>query len=195
MGRVASEKTIKNRKRRSLIEASLSEGLSGNDIQKLLQSRKLGVQRKKLYEEIRSIQGTQLRKEKSEKSIPKKYRKKRGGGLVKTTFGKIYRGSLILSSIPLHSTPFNRKYLGFRMNIFSFDKDEVKKALNSMKKQFLRMIGDDLKSYRYGAESWETLGTEGVVLITVSNPDNLNGKWFYAKEEHGRDTGSKSGYI
>lgn len=191
MPRIPSKKTRQYR----MIEDAVSVGMSGNKIQKFLQSQGLGVRRKKLYAEIRSIKGESISKEKRKKSIPKKYRreaprkwKERG-----LKIGQIYRGSLIISSVPLHSTPFNRRYLGFRLNIFSYDKDEVYSALRSMKKEFIRMVGSKLKSQVYAQE--QTLGTEKPTRINVINPHKLNGKWFFAVEEQGRDIDSEDGYI
>ena len=203
MGKIGKEKQMtrilsKKTKQYRIIKDCVDAGISGNKIQKLLQENGLGVRRKKLYAEIRAIKGKELFKEKSKKSIPKKYRKeekepvkkwkKRGFG-----FGYIYRGSLIISSVPLHSTPFSRHYLGFRLNIFSYDKNVVYNALRNMKKQFIRMVGDRLRSLPYADE--QVMGTEKPTKINVTNPDSLNGKWFFAVEEKGSDIDSESGYI
>jgi len=191
MPRIPSKKTKQYR----IIEAGVSVGMSGNKIQKLLRANNLGVRRKKLYEEIRAIKGKEITKEKREKSIPKKYRKEAPKKWKKRALkiGQIYRGSLIISSVPLHSTPFNRRYLGFRLNIFSYDKDAVYDTLRNMKKQFLKMVGDKLKSLPYADE--QVMGTEKPTKINITNPDSLNGKWFFSIEEKGSDIDSESGYI
>jgi len=192
MPRILSKKTKQYR----MIEDCVSVGMSANKIQKFLQSQGLGVRRKKLLAEIRSIKETTVSKEKREKSVPRKYRK----GIAPKKWkkralkvGQIYRGSLIISSVPLHSTPFNRHYLGFRLNIFSYDKNEVYSAMRSMKKQFLKMVGNKLKSFQYASD--QVLGTEKPKKINVTNPDNLNGRWFFAVEEKGSDIDSESGGI
>lgn len=190
MVRILSKKTRTQR----AIQDGLALGMSGNQIQKMLSNVGLGIQRKKLYEEIRSIKGETITKEKREKSIPKKYRKQESKKSMKK-YGEIYRGSLIISSLPLHSTPFNRNYIGFRMNFFSIDKNEVKRAMNIYEKKFIEMVGDKVRSYMYGKESYETMGIESVVKIAVSNPENLNGKWFFAVESKGKDISSQEGYF
>ena len=192
MPKILSKKTRQYR----IIEDAVSVGMSGNKIQKFLQSQGMGIRRKKLYSEIRSIKKTSLSAEKSKKSIPKKYKKDvalkkwKDRGL---KAGYIYRGSLIISSIPFHSRPFKRHYLGFRLNIFSYDKNEVYYALRSMKKEFIRMVGSKLKSQVYAQE--QVLGTEKPTKINVKNPKNLDGKWFFAVEEQGRDIGGENGRI
>jgi len=187
MPRILSKKTKQYR----MIEEGISVGMSANKIQKFLRSQGLGVRRKKLLAEIRSIKGITISKEKRKKSIPKKYRKKIIGGIGK--IGQIYRGSLIISSVPLHSTPFNRHYLGFRLNIFSYYKNDVYSAMRNMKKQFLKMVGNKLKSFQYASD--QILGTENPKKINVTNPNNLNNRWFFAVEEKGSDIDSESGYI
>jgi len=179
-----------------MIEACISVGMSANKIQKFLQSQGLGIRRKKLLAEVRSIKKTTVSKEKREKSVPRKYRK----GIAPKKWkkralkvGQIYRGSLIISSVPLHSTPFNRHYIGFRLNIFSYNKNEVYSALRSMKEKFIKMVAKKLKSYPYADE--QIMGTEKPTKINVTNPDNLNGRWFFAIEEKGSDIDSESGRI
>lgn len=192
MPRIPSKKTKQYR----MIEEAVSVGMSGNKIQKFLQSQGMGIRRKKLYEEIRAIKKQTVSEEKRKKSIPKKYRKEeriRKWREKALKVGQIYRGSLIISSVPLHSTPFNRRYLGFRLNVFSYDKKTVYDALRDMKKQFIRMVGDRLKSLPYADE--QVMGTENPTKINVTNPDSLNGKWFFAVEEKGSDIDSESGYI
>lgn len=192
MPRIPSKRTKTYR----MIEEAVSVGMSGNKIQKFLQNQGIGIRRKKLYEEIRAIKKQTVSEEKRKKSIPKKYRKEerikkwREKAL---KVGQIYRGSLIISSVPLHSIPFNRRYLGFRLNIFSYDKKAVYDALRDMKKQFIRMVGDRLKSKPYADE--QVMGTEKPTKINITNPDSLNGKWFFAVEEKGSDIDSESGYI
>jgi len=206
MPKIPSRKTKQYR----IIEAGISVGMSGNEIQKLLRENSLGIRRKTLFAEIRSIKAKGLTK-KQQKIMREKYEKKR----IKYTpkkpsevrkekwkekalkMGQIYRGSLIISSVPLHSTPFNRRYLGFRLNIFSYDKKTVYDALDSMKEKFIEMCGEKkrLESRPYAKESYEILGTEKVVKINVTNPNSLNGKWFFAVEEKGSDIDSESGYI
>ena len=187
MPRIPSKKTQRHR----IIVDAVNIGMSGNKIQKLLKDLDLGVRRKTLYEELRAIKGITISKEKREKSIPKKYRKEEIGGLGKV--GQIYRGSLIISSVPLHSRPFERHYLGFRLNIFSYSKNEVYSVMRSMKKQFIKMVGDKLKSFQYASE--QVLGTENPKLINLTSPDYFNGRWFFAVEEKGSDIGSESGRI
>lgn len=192
MPRIPSKRTKTYR----MIEEAVSVGMSGNKIQKFLQNQGMGIRRKKLYEEIRAIKKQTVSEEKRKKSIPKKYRKEeriRKWREKALKVGQIYRGSLIISSVPLHSIPFNRRYLGFRLNVFSYDKKAVYDALRDMKKQFIRMVGDKLKSKPYADE--QVLGTEKPTKVNVTNPDSLNGKWFFAVEEKGSDIDSEGGYI
>lgn len=190
MPRISSKKTKQYR----IIRDSVSVGMSANKIQKLLQDVGLGVRRKKLLAEIRSIKKLPEPKDR-EKYFPKKPPKVRREKWKKKALkiGQIYRGSLIISSVPLHSTPFNRRYLGFRLNIFSYDKNAVYDALRNMKKQFIKMVGDKLKSLPYADE--QVMGTENPTKINVANPNSFNGKWFFAVEEKGSDIDSESGYI
>jgi len=192
MPRIPSKKT----KRYRIIEAGVSVDMSSRKIQKLLRENGLGVRRKTLLAEMRAIKKTTVSKEKREKSIPKKYRKDiaKKKWIDKTKkIGYIYRGSLIISSVPLHSRPFDRHYLGFRLNIFSYSKKAVYDALRNMKKDFIKKVGDYLKSFSYAQE--QVMGTENPTKINVINPDALNGKWFFAVEEKGSDIDSESGYI
>jgi len=180
-----------------MIEEGVSVGMSANKIQKFLQSQGLGIKRKKLLAEVRSIKGLPEPKDrekyfpKKPPKAPKKWKKRA------LKVGQIYRGSLIISNVPLHSTPFNRHYLGFRLNIFSYDKNEVYSALRSMKEEFIKMVAKKLKSYPYADEKYneQVLGTEKVIKINVTNPDNLNGRWLFAVEEKGSDIDSESGGI
>lgn len=193
MPRIPSRKT----RIRRLMEDCYSVDMSGASTLKLLQENGLGLRKKKFYEEWRTITKKDIKEGKREKSIPKKYRKE-DKGLKKWErkslgIGQIYRGSLIISSVPLHSTPFNRHYLGFRLNVFSFDKKSVSSALNSMKNDFLKKVGDYLRSFAYA--QGQTLGIESATRITVTNTKNLNNKWFFAVEEKGKDIDSESGYI
>lgn len=192
MPRIPSRKT----KIRRIMEDAHSVDMSGNATLKLLRELDLGIRRKTFYEEWRNIIGkSEPSKEKREKSVRKKYRKEAPKKWKKKALklGQIYRGSLIISSVPLHSSPFNRRYLGFRLNVFSYDKKEVYSALRNMKKQFIKMVGDRLRSKPYADE--QVLGTENPTKINVTNPDSLNGKWFFAVEEKGSDIDSESGYI
>lgn len=182
-------------KRYKFIYHLVREGYSANKIQTELRvSVYGGVRRKILLAEIRSIKGvSEPTKEKIEKSIPTKYRKKGVGVGIGLGIGEIYRGSLIISSVPLHSTPFNRHYLGFRFNVFSYNKNDVYDTLRSMKKEFIRMVANKLGNNLYAQE--QTLGLESPTLINVLNSNRLNGKWFFAVEEKGKDIDSESGYI
>lgn len=188
MPRIVSKKTKQYRIIKDLIE----KDYSANKIQIELRLYGIGVRRKKLLAEIRSIKGKQITKEKREKHIPKKYRKEKPKRR-KLKFGEIYRGSLIISSVPLHSRPFNRRYIGFRLNIFSFDKNEVYSGLRSLKRMFIKKVGDYLSSYQYASE--QIMGTEKPIKIIVSNPEKLNGTWNYAVEEKGKGEYSESGEI
>lgn len=182
----------KQTKRHEIIVNAVSVGMSGNKISKLLREQGLGVRNKKLYEEIRSVKGETISKEKSKKSIPKKYRKKdKGSGFGK--IGMIYRGSLIISSVPLHSRPFDRHYLGFRLNIFSIDRNTVYRSLRDLRRMFIKKVGNYVKSFQYAQD--QVMGIENPTKITVNFPERLNNKWFFAVEEKGRDILSEDGYI
>lgn len=202
MPRIPSKKTRQYR----MIEDAVSVDMSANKIQKFLRDNDMGVRRKTLLAEIRSIKAKGLtekqkeiarkkyekRREKAIKEKPEKIRKRKWEERV-LKIGQIYRGSLVISSVPLHSIPFNRRYLGFRLNIFSYDKKAVYDALRSMKKEFLRMVGNRLKSLPYADE--QIMGIEKPTKINVTNPNSLNGKWFFAVEEKGNEIDHEEGYI
>lgn len=191
MPKIPSRKT----RIRRIMEDAYSVDMSGASTLRLLRENGLGVRKKKFYEEWRTLTKKEISKEKREKSIPKKYRKKAEKKWKEKALGigQIYRGSLIISSVPLHSTPFNRHYLGFRLNVFSYDKKEVSSALNSLKKDFLKKVGDYLRSKAYADE--QIMGIESATKITLTNPEQYNGRWFFAVEEKGKDIDSDSGYI
>lgn len=182
--------SIKTQKFRAIKEMTL-EGYSSKRINRILKEiYGSGIRRTRLLQEMRAIKEDRKKIDR-EKYIPKKYRKYKKAGFGE--IGKIYRGSLIISSVPLHSKPFDRHYLGFRLTIFGYSRNDVKSAMNAMKDKFLDMVATKLKSENYAKE--QTLGTENPRLITATNTDSLNGKWFYAIEEKGKDIDSKDGYY
>jgi len=65
--------------------------------------------------------------------------------------------------------------------------------MRSMKKQFIKMVGNKLKSFQYANE--QVLGTENPKLINLTSPDYFNNRWFFAVEEKGSDIDSESGRI
>lgn len=188
MPKVLSKKSLTYLK----ITQYVNEGYSGNKISKMLRKDGLGVRNKALYQEIRSIKKTEVSKEKRKRSIPKKYREQKKISKAEP-IGKIYRGSMIISSVPLHSRPFNRKYLGFRLNVFSHSKEQIRRSLAYMKNQFVSFVTDYLGSSIYAKE--QTIGYEPPTQIYVNNPQKFDGTWIFSVEENGKTEKAKDGVI
>lgn len=164
---------------------------SANEIQRRLKERGLGVRRKRLLAEVRSIKKIEITPEKRIKHIPKKYREKYIPPL--PLIGEIYRVSVIIPSIPVHSRAFRRNYLGFRLTAFSYSRKLLYDKIRELKIRLIEKAGSFIKSKAYIEEFF--IGVEYPVLISVSNPKFLNGKWFFAVEKEGKEQYGESGYL
>lgn len=183
----------RKRETRKALESYIKKGYSANKIQKLLQKRKLGIRRKVLLSEIRSIKKIQIKPEKRIKHIPKKYKKKIFAPPVRELV-ELYRVSYIIPSIPVHSRPFKRVYLGFRLNVFS---DNKKRLLNEHER--LRNLLIELTSQYLGAnvKEWNnwtvSIGREYPNIVFVSR--KINNTWIFAVEKEGSEQYSRSGVL
>ena len=181
------------------IKEYVDKGYSANRIQKELRKRKMGIRRKRLLAEVRSIKEITITKEKRIKHIPKKYKRKI---VVKEKWElralkeerkPIYRMSLIIPSLPVHSRAFRRNYLGFRLNAFSFDKDYLLSKRAILKEELIKRTGKYIGSLVYAQE--QVVRVETPTSINVLNADYLNGKWFFAVEKEGKEEYGVSGNL
>lgn len=190
MGRYRSRTTIQ----REVLEKYINKGYSTNRIQKLLSASGHGVRRKILLNEIRIIKGSKVSDIKKQRSVPKKYRKRGGSSLPS---GRIYRVSLILNDVPIHSKPFKRNYVGFRLQCFSINQ----KYLMDNMRVFREILIKEVEQYiGYSSSEWwfsnsTYIGKEYPVVVGVSNFNFLNGRWIFKVESNGRETYSRSGAI
>lgn len=189
-------KVSKMQKQR-VIEEYVYAGYSANRIQKELRAKGLGVRRKTLLAEIRNIKHTKVSAEKQKKSVPKKYRKKEKPTIterfVTAEIKPIYRLSMIIPSLPFHSKPFSRNYLGFRLVAFSFDKDLLNQNRHHFRLMLVEKTGNYIDSLSYAQE--QVIRVETPNFIALGNAEYLNGKWFFAVEQEGKEVSSESGYI
>ena len=212
----------KKAKQLKAIKWYVARDFSSIQIQKKLQERKLGLRRKTLLNEIRTIKRTttktvlvkgKLRKvtivkdikvseRKRKMSIPKKYRKKPkikvekwiDRGLMRD---KIYRTSLIVQDIPVHSRPMKRNYLGFRLQAFSLDKDYLIQQYSYLRSILIKEANEYLGFNVFENFNWnhKVLGIERCILIPVSNADRFNNIWIFRVEIEGSEIYSKDGRI
>ena len=109
----------------------------------------------------------------------------------------MFRVSLILNDIPVHSKPFARNYLGFRLQAFSTNG----KRLNAYIPKFRELLLDLIEQYLgYKESEWwfkgsSYIGYEYATLTPVNNPYFLNNRWIFKIEKEGREIRAKSGLI
>ena len=216
LGRKIGKKT----KQLKAIKWYVSRNFSSRQIQEGLKKRDLGLRRKNLLSQIRIIKGTTtktiiVKGEKKkisvykkieirlpEKSIPKKYRKKPkikiekwiDRGLMRD---KIFRTSIILQDVPVHSKPFKQNYLGFRLQAFSLDKEYLTQQYEYLKKILIRETTEYLQFKVFENFNWnhKILGIEKCVLINVSNANRFHNIWIFRVEKEGSEIYSKDGRI
>ena len=183
------------RKREALkkIKSFIEKGYSANRIQKELKKLNLGVRRKVLLEEIRTIRKIEITTEKRKKSIPKKYREPEII-IPPKKITELFRVSYIIPSIPVHSRPFKRRYLGFRLNAFSLNRNKLLNNHDRLKTLLIKLTSEYLGSDVTEWNQWDvSVGREFPVIVFVSK--NLNDMWFFAVEDEGKEIYSRSGYI
>lgn len=177
----------------------VNRGYGANEIQRRLKARGLGIRRKILLTEVRTLRKETITREKRIKHIPKKYRRKevkprkKWIEKVKIEAKQIFRISLIIPSLPVHSRAFKRNYLGFRLNAFGFDKDYLFNQLSGLREILIKETGKYIGSMPYARE--QVIRVEKPVLINVLNPNYLNGKWFFAVEKEGKEQYGTSGNL
>ena len=210
MPRKLSRKTRQQR----TIKKFIRKGYSSRQIQKELRKQDLGLRRKTLLREIRVVKFSKTKivkgkkvtiwkkpksyEERAKKGVPIKYRKKVKVKRLKE-LDKIYRMSLIIRDIPLHSKPYARNYLGFRLNCFALTKEELINAKRGLKlrleKETNKYTGA-LYSLRdiYENPHWtHKISVEYPVQILVSNASRFHRSWQFRVEKEGREEYSKDG--
>lgn len=169
-------------------------GYSANKIQKTLAKQKLGVRRKVLLEEIRYLRKTTVTPEKRKKGIPKKYRKKEIPIPPPPKPKAIYRCSLTILDVPVHSKAFKRNYLGFRLNAFCFDPNYLNHAMPQLQDRLVELANQYIKS-DYIPKRYTDIGIKSPELIPVYNPEALNKRWVFTIEREGIERFHRSGVI
>jgi len=183
----------RKREQRKAIESYVEKGYSSNKIQKLLREQNLGLRRKTLLSEIRSVKKVQITPEKRQKAIPKKYRKKLIPPPIKELI-ELYRVSYIIPSIPIHSRPFKRVYLGFRINAFSNRKRHLLREHERLRRLLIQETSRYLGSNVLEWNNWYvTVGREYPTIVFVSR--NLNNMWIFSVEQEGKEKYSRSGIL
>ena len=194
------KKIIQKRQRAKIIREGVISGYTTTRIQNELRVKGLGLRRKVLLQEVRSIKGLSGFKEIREKYIPKKYRKERIVGQVKLKeIEKIYRMSFIIRDIPLHSTTLRRNYLGFRLNAFSVNRSYLLENERSLKQILKNETNKYCKRY-YGLGNifenynWShRVNIENPTEIIFTNALRKNNTWIFRVEKEGIEQYSTDG--
>lgn len=174
----------------------VARGFSSRQIQKGLRKRNLGLRRKVLLHEIRLIKETRVSEEARKRAVPRKYRKK-PPVFPPPKIDKIYRTSIILQDIPVHSRPMKRNYLGFRLQAFSLNKEYLIQQYRYLKEILMRETNKYLGFVAMENFNWNhrVLGIEKCVLILVSNANRLHNIWIFRVEKEGSEIYSRDGRI
>jgi len=176
----------------SLLRKLSQEGKSANYIQNELRQKNLGMRRKTLLLYIRANKKTGVSEEKRKRSIPKKYRKK--GQQYLKDMAMIYRASYIIRDIPVHSRISAKNYLGFRLTVFSFDSEDLKKNHKHFKELLEKETSDYLGFKVFENFNWShRISIEYPVLIAVNNAYRFNNIWIFRVENDGLEVYSKDG--
>ena len=185
----------KKAKQLDAIRWYVSRKFSSRQIQKKLRKRGLGLRRKTLLHEIRIIKDVKVTKEERERAIPKKYRKPIF--LVPPEIDRIFRTSIILQDIPVHSRLMKRNYLGFRLQAFSLDKEYLIQQYRHLKDILMKETNKYLGFVAMENFNWNhrVLGIEKCVLIPVSNTRRFHNIWIFRVEKEGSEIYSKDGRI
>ena len=168
-----------------------------NVIQKKLSGRKLGLRRKILLSEIRSIKKIKITKEKRIRYIPKKYRKKIIAEQLRLKeLDMIYRVSYIIRDIPVHSRPLKRNYLGFRLQAFSYDAEYLLQNNRYLKQKLIEETNNYLKFKVFENFNWShKIGIEKPTHIVITNAKKFNNVWIFRVEQEGIEVYSRDGRI
>ena len=201
------KRVTKKRQRAKIIREGVISGYTSKRIQNELRVMGIGLRRKVLLQEIRSIKGLPQYKKSNIKFTPKKYRKEGkekiigvGGEQVKLKeLDKIYRMSFIIREIPLHSTTLKRNYLGFRLNAFSISKDYLLDNERYLKTQLKRETNKYCKTF-YGLSNvyenfnWShRINIENPTEIIMMNALRKNNTWIFRVEKEGLEQYSTDG--
>lgn len=190
MGRKPTRKT----KALKALKWYASRGFSANEIQRGLQKRNLGMRRKRILEEVRLAKEQKVKTDRY-KYIPKKYRPP---DYIKVGRQKyLFRCSLILNDVPVHSKPFKRNYLGFRLQAFSTNQKLLRAKIPQLKNLLISLVESYLG---YPSSEWwfsysTYIGYEYPTLTPVNNAHFLNGRWIFRVEREGREVKYKSGML
>ena len=195
IGRPKEKKT----KRLIAIKNYMKKGYSSRKIQKRLSKRGLGVRRTKLLHEMRLIKGTKVTKEERLRAIPKKYRKPKvkKKWVDKVKVDVIFRVSYILQDIPVHSKPFRRNYLGFRLQAFSLDREFLKQQHRTLKDILVRETNKYLGFKCMENFNWNhvILNIESPTPISIHGALRFHNTWIFRVEREGRELYSKDGRL
>jgi len=173
----------------------VSRKYKANIIQKKLSERKLGLRRKTLLAEIRSIKKITITKEERIKYIPKKYRKRIEQIRLKE-LDTIYRVSYIIRDIPVHSRPLKRNYLGFRLQAFSYDAEYLLQNHRHLKQLLVEETNKYLGFKVFENFNWNhRIGIEKPTHIMIINAKRFNNVWIFRVEQEGTEVYSKDGRI
>ena len=181
----------KKAKQLNAIKWYVSRDFSSRQIQKKLRKRGLGLRRKTLLHEIRIIKGVKVTKEERERAIPKKYRKPIVFPLKKIE--KIYRITLVIRDVPIHSEPFSRHYYGYHLFAFGLSKEELYRELSSLKRILLSKTCSFVHFDITGHPAYDGIHMESPVLIFVDNTIRLNRSWIFRVEHNGIEIYSDRG--
>lgn len=175
----------------------ISRNYKVNIIQKKLTERKLGLRRKTLLSEIRSIKKIKITKEKRIKYIPKKYRKEIIMEQIRLKeLDTIYRVSYIIRDIPVHSRPFKRNYLGFRLQAFSYNAEYLLQNNQYLKQLLVEETNKYLKFIVFENFNWNhKIGIEKPTQIVITNAKRFNNVWIFRVEQEGIEVYSRDGRI
>lgn len=197
IGRPKEKKT----KQLIAIKGYLKKGYSTTKIQKRLSKRKIGVRRKVLLREVRLIKGIKISKEKRLRAIPKKYRKPKVKVVKKwvdrVKVDVIFRVSYILQDIPVHSRPFQRNYLGFRLQAFSLDKEFLKQQHKNLKEILIKETNRYLGFNCMENFNWNhiILNMESPTAISLHGALRFHNTWIFRVESEGRELYSRDGRL
>ena len=194
---VKGRKITKKGKQLKAIKWYVSRNYNTSVIQKRLSERKLGLRRKILLSEIRSLKKKVIKKEERMKYIPKKYRKKIIREQIRLKeLDTIYRASYIIRDIPVHSRPLKRNYLGFRLQAFSYNVEYLIQNHRYLKQILVQETNEYLKFSVFENFNWNhKINIEKPTSIIISNAKRFNNTWIFRVEREGIEVYSRDGKI
>jgi hypothetical protein len=186
---VKQTKQAKNAYREMLIKNSIKHGYSLNKTQKILKKAHVGIKRQNLQAKFRFLKGIE-KKPHVEKYIPRKYKKRGGGGYGKGGLGggtekqmKLYRVSIAIKNVPLHSTSQKPIYYGFLIQAWSINPEYLRGKIHGLKVKMFELMKGHLISNAYVDDLRGELHIESPVEIS-GNP-NFNNIWRFKVEKNG----------